>query len=88
MIKFLLIFLFYKTALGEVKVNSIIKLNNNIPEECGLNFLSKNDNQFTNASVSIKKIENNKTITKFKVLGSNEIQNADLVLVLLKLVKL
>ena len=79
MIKFLLIFLFYKTALGEVKVNSIIKLNNNIPEECGLNFLSKNDNQFTNASVSIKKIENNKTITKFKVLGSNEIQNADLV---------
>ena len=39
--KFFLIFLvfFYKLALGEIKVNSIIKLDNNIPEECGLAFL-------------------------------------------------
>ncbi len=80
MSKILLIFVvfFYKLALSEIKVNSIIKLNNNIPEECGLNFFLENDNSFTNASVSIKKLENNETITVFKVNGKNTIQNADL----------
>ena len=44
MSKIFLIFLvfFYKLALGEIKVNSIIKLDNNIPEECGLNFFLEN----------------------------------------------
>ena len=80
MSKIFLIFLvfFYKLALGEIKVNSIIKLDNNIPEECGLNFFLENDNSFTNASVSIKKLENNETITIFEVNGKNTIQNADL----------
>ena len=40
----LIIFVFsFKIALGEVKVNSIIKLDNNIPEECGLSFIFKHN---------------------------------------------
>ena len=75
---FVLLFLPYKIAFAEIKVNSIIKLNENVPEECGLNFIENNNEVFTTASISIKKLKNNKTITIFHINSENEIKSADL----------
>ena len=69
MIKFFIIifFLFSKVSLAQINVNSIIKLKENIPEECGLSFTINKDNNLVEAKVSIKKLENQDTITEFAV---------------------
>ena len=63
---FLITLLLFSTSIqANVKVNSIIKLRENIPEECGLSF-SSNKEKFT-AELTIKKNDTNNTLTFFKV---------------------
>ena len=78
LIRILTILLFlFQTVKAEVLVNSVIKLKDNIPNECGLNFLIKSPTNI-NAKVSIKKLENNETLTLFSINSNEDISNADL----------
>jgi len=74
----LLIFLFSKVSFAQVNVNSIIKLKENIPEECGLSFVIDKEYNFVEARVSIKKLENQDTITRFAVNSENSLKKADI----------
>ena len=63
---YLITLLLFSTSIqANVKVNSIIKLRENIPEECGLSFSNKKE-KFT-AELTIKKNDTNNTLTFFKV---------------------
>ena len=63
---YLIILLLFSTSIqANVKVNSIIKLRENIPEECGLSFSNEKE-KFT-AELTIKKNDTNNTLTIFKV---------------------
>ena len=63
---YLLTLLLFSTSIqANVKVNSIIKLRENIPEECGLSFSNEKE-KFT-AELTIKKNDTNNTLTFFKV---------------------
>jgi hypothetical protein len=63
---YLITLLLFSTSIqANVKVNSIIKLRENIPEECGLNFSNEKE-KFT-AELTIKKNDTNNTLTFFKV---------------------
>ena len=80
MFKILLLYLtLFTTALAEVKINSIIKLENKIPNECGLRFLIEKDDLSYNASVSIKKLDSMDTLTIFKIKSSSIVEQADLI---------
>ena len=80
MFKILLLYLsLFTTALAEVKINSIIKLENKIPNECGLGFLIEKDDLSYNASVSIKKLDSMDTLTIFKIKSSSIVEQADLI---------
>ncbi len=74
----IIIVLFSKISLAQVNVNSIIKLHENIPEECGLTFIINNNNNFVEASISIKKLENQDTVTNFLVNSKKSILKADI----------
>ena len=80
MIKLLMCFIIMLTSVSfaQVNVNSIIKLKENIPEECGLSFILNNENSFVEASVSIKKLESQETITKFTVNSKETLEKADI----------
>ena len=63
---YLMTLLLFSTSIqANVKVNSIIKLRENIPEECGLSFSNEKE-KFT-AELTIKKNDTNNTLTFFKV---------------------
>ena len=62
---FIILLLFSTSIQANVKVNSIIKLRENIPEECGLSFSNEKE-KFT-AELTIKKNDTNNTLTFFKV---------------------
>lgn len=63
---YLITLLLFSTSIqANVKVNSIIKLRENIPEECGLSFSNEKE-KFT-AELTIKKNNTNNTLTFFKV---------------------
>ena len=63
---YLITLLLFSTSIqANVKVNSIIKLKENIPEECGLSFSNQKE-KFT-AELTIKKNDTNNTLTFFKV---------------------
>ena len=63
---YLITLLLFSTCIqANVKVNSIIKLRENIPEECGLSFSNEKE-KFT-AELTIKKNDTNNTLTFFKV---------------------
>ena len=62
---FIILLLFSTSIQANVKVNSIIKLRENIPEECGLSFSDEKE-KFT-AELTIKKNDTNNTLTFFKV---------------------
>ncbi len=80
MFKLILLFLSFSTlASANVKINSIIKLENNVPDECGLSFLIETKNFSYNASVSIKKLDSKDTLSIFKVKSKSSIENADLI---------
>ena len=71
---YLLILLLFSTCThANVKVNSIIKLKENIPDECGLSFSNEKE-KFT-AELIIKKNDSNNTLTYFKV--NSKIINID-----------
>ena len=61
----IILLLFSMSIQANVKVNSIIKLRENIPEECGLSFSNEKE-KFT-AELTIKKNDTNNTLTFFKV---------------------
>lgn len=80
MFKLILLFLSFSTlASANVKINSIIKLENNVPDECGLSFLIETKNFSYNAAVSIKKLDSKDTLSIFKVKSKSSIENADLI---------
>ena len=67
---YLTILLLFSTSIqANVKVNSIIKLKENIPEECGLSFSNEKE-EFT-AELTVKKNDANNTLTFFKVHSKN-----------------
>ena len=85
----LIIFVFsFKLALGAVKVNSIIKLDDNIPEECGLSFIFKHSDSLTEAIVYVKKTEGNNTLTQFKIISKNIVEKANIITASLELNKI
>ena len=67
---YLIILLLFSTSIqANVKVSSIIKLNENIPEECGLSF--SNEKEGFTAELIIKKNDINNTLTFFNVNSNN-----------------
>ena len=85
----LIIFVFsFKIALAAVKVNSIIKLDNNVPDECGLSFIINHNNYLTEAMVYLKKTEGNNTLTQFKIISKNIVEKANIVTASLELSKI
>ena len=67
---YLIILLLFSTSIqANVKVSSIIKLKENIPEECGLSFSNEKE-EFT-AELTVKKNDTNNTLTFFKVNSKN-----------------
>ena len=76
----LIIFVFsIKIASASVKVNSIIKLDKNVPEECGLSFIFDHNDFLTEAMVYVKKTEGNNTLTQFKIISKNQIEKANII---------
>ena len=69
---FIIFFFSFKITLASVKVNSIIKLDNNVPEECGLSFVFNHNDYLTEAMVYVKKTEGNNTLTQFKIISKNQ----------------
>lgn len=61
----LILILFFTNIQATVIVNSVIKLKDNIPEECGLAFIDK-DRKF-NGELVIKKHDSDNTLTVFSV---------------------
>ena len=97
MIKFLFVIFFLLSNFSnlnasDIRINSIITLENNIPKECGLNFKILEENKMSNTKVSIKKNKENKTTTffssksdNFKIIDSNIISpNVNLKKLLIK----
>ena len=62
----LILILFFTNIQATVIVNSVIRLKNNIPEECGLAFVDK-DKRF-NGELVIKKYDSQNTLTVFTVI--------------------
>ena len=65
----IILLLFSTSIQANVKVNSIIKLKENIPEECGLSF--SNEKEGFTAELTVKKNDTNNTLTFFKVNSKN-----------------
>ena len=85
----LIIFFFcFKITLASVKVNSIIKLDNNVPEECGLSFIFDHEHFLTEAMVYVKKTDGNNTLTQFKIISKNQVEKANIVTASLELNKI
>ena len=85
----LIIFFFcFKITLASVKVNSIIKLDNNVPEECGLSFIFDHKDFLTEAMVYVKKTKGNNTLTQFKIISKNQVEKANIVTASLELNKI
>ena len=85
----LIIFFFcFKITLASVKVNSIIKLDNNVPEECGLSFIFDHKDFLTEAMVYVKKTKGKNTLTQFKVISKNQVEKANIVTTSLELNKI
>ena len=56
---------------SDIRINSIITLENNIPKECGLNFKILEENKTSDTKVSIKKNKRKKTTTYFSSKSDN-----------------
>ena len=88
---FLLINFSYLNA-SDIRINSIITLENNIPKECGLNFKILEENKTSDTKISIKKNKDKKTTTyfssksdNFRIIDANIISpNVDLKKLLIK----
>ena len=97
MIKFLFVIFFLLSNFSnlnasDIRINSIITLENNIPKECGLNFKILEGNKISDTKVSIKKNKEKKTTTffssksdNFRIVDANIISpNVDLKKLLIK----
>ena len=88
---FLLINFSYLNA-SNIRINSIITLENNIPKECGLNFKILEENKTSDTKISIKKNKDKRTTTyfssksdNFRIIDANIISpNVDLKKLLIK----
>ena len=74
-----MLFSFFTLEAFEIKINSIITLDKNIPKECGLKFF--NEKKKFNLNVSIKKKKNGTTTSfygnsVFKIENSNILSNS------------
>ena len=85
MIKFLFVVFFLLSNFSflnanDIKINSIITLENNIPKECGLNFKILEENKTSDTKVSIKKNKDKQTTTFFSSKSDNfRIVNANII---------
>ena len=85
-VTFFLLSTFSNLNASDIRINSIITLENNIPKECGLNFKILEGNKMSDTKVSIKKNKEKKTTTffssksdNFKIVDANIISpNVDL----------
>ena len=68
---FFLLLSFSNLSASNIRVNSIITLQNNIPKECGLNFKISEENKTSETKVSIKKNKDKKTTTYFSSKSDN-----------------
>tara|TARA_B100000073_G_scaffold202033_1_gene167333 strand:- start:47 stop:550 length:504 start_codon:yes stop_codon:yes gene_type:complete len=68
---FFLLLSFSNLSASDVRINSIITLQNNIPKECGLNFKISEENKTSDTKVSIKKNKDKKTTTYFSSKSDN-----------------
>ena len=97
MIKFLFVIFFLLSNFSnlnasDIRINSIITLENNIPKECGLNFKILEENKTSDTKISIKKNKDKKTTTyfssksdNFRIIDANIISpNVDLKKLLIK----
>ena len=76
MIKFIFVIFFLLSNFSnlnatDIRINSIITLENNIPKECGLNFKILKGNKTSDTKVSIKKNKEKKTTTFFSSKSDN-----------------
>jgi hypothetical protein len=73
----LILILFFTNIQATVIVNSVIRLKDNIPEECGLAFVDK-DRKF-NGELVIKKHDSQNTLTVFSVIHKDlKVKSANL----------
>ena len=56
---------------NDIRINSIITLENNIPKECGLNFKILEENKTSDTKVSIKKNKRKKNYNFFSSKSDN-----------------
>tara|TARA_Y100000022_G_scaffold89818_1_gene77381 strand:- start:515 stop:1018 length:504 start_codon:yes stop_codon:yes gene_type:complete len=70
-VTFFLISNFSNLNASDIRINSIITLENNIPKECGLNFNILEENKTSDTKVSIKKNKEKKTTTFFSSKSDN-----------------
>ena len=68
---FFLLLSFSNLSASDLRINSIITLENNIPKECGLNFKISEENKTSDTKVSIKKNKDKKTTTYFSSKSDN-----------------
>ena len=76
MIKFIFVTFFFLSNFSnlnasDIRINSIITLENNIPKECGLNFKILEENNTSDTKISIKKNKDQKTTTFFSSKSDN-----------------
>ena len=89
---FFLLSNFSNLNANDIRINSIITLENNIPKECGLNFKILDKNKTSDTKISIKKNKDKKTTTffssksdNFRIIDANIISpNVDLKKLLIK----
>ena len=89
---FFLLINFSNLNASDVRINSIITLENNIPKECGINFKILEKNKTSDTKISIKKNKDKKTTTffssksdNFRIVDANIISpNVDLKKLLIK----
>ena len=68
---FFLLSNFSNLNASDIRINSIITLENNIPKECVLNFKNLEGNKISDTKVSIKKNKEKKTTTFFSSKSDN-----------------
>ena len=89
---FFLLINFSNLNASDVRINSIITLENNIPKECGINFKILEKNKTSDTKISIKKNKDKTTTTyfssksdDFRIIDANIISpNVDLKKLLIK----
>ena len=85
---FFLALLFFKFSEAyKLSNSSIIILDNNIPEQCGVKIEISDNNKLFHVNVSLKK-ENNKVVTFFSVDSENQISTANITTNSVNLIKI